>query len=440
VSTVRERGDAATLAPTAATTSAERSRTDRVEEINTPGGVRAYLIREASLPFLSMAVHFRGGAASDPADRPGLANLVSGLLDEGAGPYDSQAFRRELEDHAIRVSFDADRDGVTGELKTLTAHRERAFELLRLALTSPRFDEEPVGRVRGQILADLRRREADPDYLASRRWFAEAFPDHPYGHPTRGTPESLAAIGINDIRAFAATRLGRDNLYVGVAGDITADELAPRLDRVFAALPERAERPAVPAVAPTTGRTAVTRLPIPQSVVTFGTPGVARQDPEHYAAYIANYILGGGGFASRLTEQVREKRGLAYSVYSYLYDLDSSPLWLGGVSTNNGQVAESLRLIRHEMAGMAAGEISEDDLRNAKTYLTGSFALRLTSNDQVARTLVGMLVQDLGRDFLERRNGLVEAVTLDEVKRASARVFGAEPLVSIAGMPEGIDG
>ncbi len=435
---VRERAGVA-LSPTAAVSTAPPARADRVEEIVTPGGVRAYLLREPALPFLSLAVHFRGGAAADPAGRPGLAHLVAGLLDEGAGPYDSQAFRRELEDHAIRVSFDADRDGVTGEMKTLTAHRERAFELLRLAVTSPRFDEEPVGRARAQVLADLRRKEADPDYLASRRWFAEAFPDHPYGHPTRGTPESLDAIGPDDIRAFAATRLGRDNLFVGVAGDITAAELSSRLDQVFGALPERAERPPVPPVTPRTGRTAVTRLPIPQSVVTFGTPGVARHDPDHYPAYVANYILGGGGFASRLTEEVREKRGLAYSVYSYLYDLDASPLWLGGVSTNNGQVAESLRLIRQEMAGMAAGEISEEDLRNAKTYLTGSFALRLTSNDQLARTLVGMLVQNLGRDFLERRNALVEAVTLDEVRRASARVFGAEPLVSIAGTPEGID-
>jgi zinc protease len=183
------------LSPTAAVSTAPPARADRVEEIVTPGGVRAYLLREPALPFLSLAVHFRGGAAADPAGRPGLAHLVAGLLDEGAGPYDSQAFRRELEDHAIRVSFDADRDGVTGEMKTLTAHRERAFELLRLAVTSPRFDEEPVGRARAQVLADLRRKEADPDYLASRRWFAEAFPDHPYGHPTRARPRAWTRSG-----------------------------------------------------------------------------------------------------------------------------------------------------------------------------------------------------------------------------------------------------
>src|SRR5436305_364331 len=196
---------------------------------------------EPALPFLSLAMHIRGGGAADPADRAGLAYFGTGLLDEGAGPYDSMAFRREIEDHAIRLGFDADRDGVSGELKTLTTHREHAFELLRLALTEPRFDEEPAARVRGQIAAELRRLEAEPNYLASRAWFERAFPDHPYSRPTRGPPESVAAIDRDDLTTFAHRRLGRDSLVVGVAGDITADALAPLLDHAFGGLPATAE-------------------------------------------------------------------------------------------------------------------------------------------------------------------------------------------------------
>jgi zinc protease len=364
--------------------------------------------------------------------------MAAGLLDEGAGPYDSQAFRAELEDNAIRLSFDADRDGVSGELKTLTDRRAHAFELLRLALTAPRFDTEPVERVRSQILAELRRRETDPDYLSSRAWFAAAFPGHPYGRPTRGTPLSIPTVTAEDCRAFAASRLARDRLVVGVAGDITAAELAPLLDATFGDLPAGRPAPEVPPASPRVGAVEIVRLPIPQSVVTFGHAGLERKDPDYHAAHIANYILGGGGFSSRLLEEIREKRGLAYSAYSYLYELDASPLWLGGVATNNRQVAQSVELVRRELKRMADGEVDEADLANARTYLTGSFPLRLTSNDQIAKTLTGMLVQDLGRDYLERRNGLVEAVTLGDVRRVAARLFSGELLVAVVGDPEGL--
>ena len=412
--------------------------TARVEEVVGACGVRAYLLREPAVPFLSVALHVRGGGAVDPAGREGLAFMASGLLDEGAGPYDSQAFRGELEDHAIRLHFEADRDGVSGELRTLTATRAKAFELLRLALTEPRFDPEPVERVRSQVLADLRRRESDPDYLASRAWFAAAFPGHPYGRPTRGTAETIAAVTAADCRAFAADRLARDRLVVGVAGDVTADELGPLLDATFGDLPAGPALPDLPAVAPRVGVVEVLRLAIPQSVVVFGHGGLDRHDPDYYAGYTANYILGGGGFASRLLEEVREKRGLAYSAYSYLHELDKAPLWLGGVATNNQQVEQSLAIVRAELARMARGDLDATDLGHAKTYLTGSFPLRLTSNEQVAKMLVGMLVHGLGRDFLARRNALVDAVTLDDLRRVSARLFSGELLVSVVGDPVGL--
>lgn len=409
-----------------------------VEEVVSASGVRAYLIREPRIPFLALSFHIRGGGALDPPGREGLAYMASGLLDEGAGAYDSQAFRAQLEDHAIRLQIEADRDGVQGDLRTLTAHREHAFELLRLALSEPRFDAEPVERVRSQILADLRRRESDPDYLASRGWFATAFPHHPYGRPSRGTPESIAAITPEDCRGFVARHLARGRLLVGVSGDITAEELRPLLDATFAGLPATTDLPDVPTTSPVVGRVEVQRLTIPQSVVIFGHGGMERQDPDYYAAHVANYILGGGGFSSRLLEEVREKRGLAYSAYSYLQELDAAPLWLGGVATNNEQVAQSLAIVRGELARMARGELGETDLADAKTYLTGSFPLRLTSNDQVAKMLVGMLVHDLGRDFLDRRNDLIEAVTLDDLKRVSARLFSRELLVSVVGDPVGL--
>lgn len=412
-----------------------------VQEVVTESGIRAYLVPEPSIPFLSLSLEFRGGSATDPDGKAGLAYMVSGLLDEGAGPYDSQAYRAELDDNAISLSFDADRDGLSGDLRTLTETRDHAFDLLRLALQEPRFDEEPVGRVRSQILGDLARRESDPQYVASRLWFEKAFPDHPYGRPTRGTKASVAGLTAVDLRRFVAERLARDNLVVGVSGDITADELKPLLERTFGGLPAHANGIDVPKVAPETApRPVVERLDIPQSVVVFGKAGIPRDDPDYYAAYVANYILGGGGFSSRLLEEIREKRGLAYGAASYLYDLDDSPLWLGGVATRNDAVAQSVDLVRQEARRMAAGEVDATDLDNAKTYLTGSFPLRLTSNGQIAGMLVSVQLAHLGRDYLDRRNGLIEAVTLDDLKRVAKRLFSGDLLVTVVGQPQGVEG
>ncbi len=409
-----------------------------VQEVVTPLGIHAYLLREPAIPFLSMAFYFEGGAAQDPKGLDGLSNMAAGLLDEGAGRYDSKAFRSALEDNAIRLSFDADRDGFSGELKTLDSTREFAFELLRLSLTEPRFDPEPVERIRGQILADLRRRETDPDYQAARAWFARAFEGHPYARPTRGTPETVEAITRDDLRRFVADRLARGNLHIGVAGDITAEELAPLLDSTFGRLPEKPKLNEIPAATPKTAGVVIRRMEIPQSVVVFGHGGIPRKDPDYYAAYVANYILGGGGFSSRLTEEIREKRGLVYSVYSYLYDARYAPLWLGSLATRNETVAEAIDLVRKEVARMAKGEIGQKEVDDAKTYLTGSFPLRLTSNDRIARTLVAMSYQGLGRDYLEKRNSYIEAVTLDDVRRAAARLFAPDTLFSVVGNPDGL--
>ncbi len=411
----------------------------QVELVETQGGITAYLVNEPAVPLLAMTFQWRGGAAADPLGAEGLSRMVAGLLDEGAGELDSLAFRTVLEDQAIRLGFAHERDAFSGRLLTLTENREQAFDLLRLALAEPRFDAEPVERIRGQLTVDIQRRRSDPSTMAARAWFEHAFGAHPYGRTTQGSVDSIQAITVDQLRDYVTARLARENLIIGVAGDITAEELAPLLDRTFGHLPATASLPALDAVTPAVGAVLVQRINVPQSVVTLGLPGIARDDPDYYAAYVANYIIGGGGFASRLTEEVREKRGLAYSVYSYLADTELSPLWMGGVATKNEQVAQSIDVIRTELARMAGGDVGAEDLANAKTYLTGSFPLRFTSNEQVARILVGMQADDLGIDYLDRRNALIEAVTLDDVRRVSARLFERELLVSIVGDPSDIE-
>jgi len=427
---------------TALTLSATRAEAAaKVEHVVSPGGIEAYLISEPSIPFMSLSMRFAGGAISDPEGREGVANLLSGLLDEGAGDLDSQAFQTELEDLAIRLGFSAGRDSFSGDLKTLTENRERAFELLRLALTEPRFDDEPVQRIKSQIQASLRRRLDDPDRLASKTWFERAFDGHVYSRPVDGTIESVDAITTDDLKTFTQSRLAKDNLLIGVAGDITADELGPLLDQTFGTLPATAEPLPSTMAEPEENGISVVRQDVPQSKVLFGQKGLEREDPDFYTAYVANHILGGGGFSSRLTKEIREARGLAYSVYSYLYPTDLAPIWLGGLGTSNASVTQALDVVQEEIKRMAEGDVSEQELTDAKTYLTGSFPLRLTSNDRIAGLLVSMQVNDLGIDYLEKRNGFIEAVTLDDLKRVTARLYDPSNLLTVVvGNPPDIEG
>lgn len=411
------------------------------QRVVSPGGIEAWLIEDRSNPIIALDVGFRGGAVTDPADKAGRARMAAALLDEGAGGLDSQAFQKELADLSIRLSFDAGRDTFTGSLTTLTRNRERAFELLRLALTEPRFDAEPVERIRQQLIVRAKRDAVDPDSVAWSTLTAALYPDHPYGRRTDGTPESLAAIERADLEAFVAERLARDNLYIGVAGDISAAELGPLLDAVFGALPAESAPIAAGAADPAAdGGTIVVDKEVPQSVVALGHGGIARDDPDYYTAYAVNYILGGGGFASRLYTEVREARGLAYSVYSYLNPLDRSSLVLGGVATANARVGESLELIRQEWARMAAEGPSAEELADAKTYLTGSFPLRFNSTGALSRILVGMQMEKLGLDYLERRNDYIEAITLEDARRVAAELYKPEALTAVVvGRPDGIE-
>ena len=412
-----------------------------VQQVVSPGGIEAWLIQDESNPIIAVQAVFAGGAAADPDGKAGLAGMAAATLDEGAGDLDSQAFQKELADLSIRLGFRAGRDSFAGSLTTLTRNRDRAFDLLRLALTEPRFDTEPVERIRQQLIIRAQRNAVDPDAVAWSTLMATLYPDHPYGRQRNGTAETLAAIETSDLTAFVTERLALDNLYIGVAGDITPEDLGLLLDSTFGALPAEAAPLDLPEVSPSTdGGTIVIDKEVPQSVVALGQSGLRRDDPDYYTAYAVNYILGGGGFASRLYEEVREKRGLAYGVYSYLQPLDHSALVVSGVATGNARVAESIEIIRAEWARMAAEGPTAEELENAQTFLTGSFPLRFDSTGALADILAGMQFEDLGIDYLERRNGYIEAITLEDARRVAGSLFKPEELTAVVvGQPENVE-
>jgi len=396
-----------------------------IETVTSPGGVEAWLVEDDTVPVVMMNFAFQGaGSSQDPADKPGVANLLSTLLDEGAGEYDSEAFQAALQDRSVRMSFSADRDSFYGQMKMLADNPQDGIELLRTALDDPHFADEAIGRMSAQIISGIRRDLRDPNQVAARAWSASAYPDHPYGRPSDGTEETVATIGKPDLEAFKARTFARDNLHVVVVGAIDAETLEPLLDEAFGGLPETADLVTVPNVEPITGEIVTETMDVPQTAIRFGGPGLERDDPDFIPAYVMNYILGGGSFSSRLFDEIREKRGLAYSVYSYIVPLDHSAIFGGGTATRADRADETVRIIREEIAQMAAEGPTEAELEEAKAYLTGAYPLRFDSSASIASQLLSIQLEDLGVDYVDERNDLIEAVTLEDVKRAADRVLG----------------
>ena len=394
-----------------------------IQVVKSKSGITAWLVEEHSLPIVSVSAAFRGGAAMDPVQKLGLANMVSGLLDEGAGDLDSNAFQSRLADKAIRMSFDADKDTFSASMRMLSEFKDEAFDLLALALTKPRFDQAAVERIRSQIIVGIKYSEQDPQTIMAKTWRAAYFGDHPYGHDTQGTPETVAAITPDDLRTFVKERFAKDNLYVAVVGDVTPDELRGLLDKAFGGLPGKSVPYIMPPVTPAAGK--VIRVPkdVPQAVVEFGEEGILRKDPDWYPAYVMNYILGGGGFTSRLTEVVREKNGLAYTVGTGLSPLDYAGIFAGFVGTDAKTVDKSKELIEQEVSRMARDGVTQEELDAAKSYLTGSYPLNFDTSGKIAGQLLGVQMEGLGLDYIDKRNSMVEAVTLDQVNAAAKRLL-----------------
>jgi zinc protease len=411
-----------------------------IQQLTSPAGQDFWLVEEHAIPIVSLEIGFRGGSRLDPAGKAGLAEFTMAMMNEGAGELDTVAFSNRADDISARLGFDAGRDSVQVSGQFLTETLDEGTELLATALADPRFDAEPVARVRGQILSGIAQAENDPGEVAGKEWFAQAFPDHPYGTPQEGTRETVAAITAEDLRAAQKALMTRANAHIAIVGDVGPERAGQIVDRLVAGLPEGEPVGADPAGTVPPPGIHVVEQDVPQSVAVFGHQGIARDDPDFIPAYVMNYILGGGGFSSRLTEEVREKRGLAYGVYSYLTEMESAELYMGGVQTANERVAESLEVIRAEWARMAEEGVTAEELEKAKTYLTGSFPLRFDSNAKIANYLVFVMMEDLGADYINERNDLIEAVTLEDVGRVAGRLLKPDQLsFVVVGKPVGLN-
>jgi zinc protease len=408
----------------------------KIDRVVSPAGIEIWLVQEPTVPLIAMDFAFRGGTSQDPVDKPGLASMVAGLIDEGSGNLDSRAFHERAESKAIEISFSATRDIFSGSLRTLVENKDEAFELMHTSLTSPHFDPADVERIRGETFAILRRETTSPNEMASKSWWETAFAGHPYAHPSRGTLDSVATITVDDLRGYVKNVFARDTLKVGIVGNIDAATAGALVDKVFAGLPAHANLREVPFAQPQgLGRLVRVDLDVPQSVVLLGGAGIRRNDPDFMAAFLVNHILGGAAMSSRLYSEVREKRGLAYSIYSTLVPLDSTALFMSATATRTEAAGQTLDLVLQEIHRIAEEGPTAAELAKAKSYQKGSFPLRFDTSTKVAAQLVLMQIEDLGIDYIDKRNDLVEAVTLADVKRVAKRLLEGGMLVTVVGRP-----
>lgn len=401
-----------------------------IKVVTSPGGIKAWLVEAHNNPLLALKFSFEGGNSQDPKGKEGVANFVTAMLDEGAGELPSGEFQEQMETLAMRMSYEDSRDTFYGNFETLTRNRAESLKLLRLALTKPRFDEDAVDRIREQLLANMVYADRDPEKVAAKEWFATAFEGHPYGRPSQGTEASVHGITRQDLEDYRKRIFVKDRLKIVAVGDITEAELGKALDDVFGDLPKTAELLPVPFVKPVTGgREKWIEMDVPQAVAVFGVGAMLRKDPDFLIAFVLNQLVGGGGFASRLMEEVREKRGLAYSVYSYLQPFKHASLLSGGVATKSEAITQSLDVIRGELKKIAEDGPSAEEFENAKKYLIGSYALRFDTNSKIASQLLGLYEDDFEPDYVLKRNDLVAQITIDDAKRVAKRLLDNNDLI-----------
>lgn len=410
----------------------------KIQDVTSPGGVKAWLVEAPEIPFVALELVFAGGATLDPPNKEGAVSLMTSLLEEGTGDLDAAGFAAARDSLASSLSFNPSKETISVSARFLTENAEATIDLLRRALLEPSFQPDAIERVRMQYLSNLKAEESDPGAIAGQLFNEIAFGPHAYARPSDGTLETMAALTADDLRAVHKTALTREGLIVAASGDINAETLGRLLDRLLSDLPAQGPKPIDKAEVLLNGQVAVEQFPGPQSMILFGHEGLSVKHPDFFAAYIAAEIFGGSRFGTRLMTEVREKRGLSYGIGAGFSGYEKADLLSGQVQTANATVKETMDVIRAEWARIR--EITPEELADTKKYLTGAYPLRWDGNAAIARLLAGMQRQGYPIDYPQKRNSYIEAVTLEQAQAAAQTWFHPDKLsFVIVGAPEGLD-
>ena len=407
----------------------------KVQKISSPEfKIGAYLLEDKHNPIISISFIFKSaGYASDNEGEEGIANMVAALLKDGTNDLDAQAFKEELENLAIGLNFNVDKDDFSGSLLTTKENAAKAFELLKKVLSNPRFEAIDVARVKQELFEALKRQSEQPEDVLSLALAEEIYGKHPYGRNSIGKAEDIAKIDEEKLRVFVKDNFSRQNLIVGIAGDISKAEAENFLDEVFGVLPANGKINFVPeAKIDFDGREKLITRKGGQNIVVMAWQGVSRKDKDFYPLFVANHILGGSGLTSRLSQKIREEKGLTYGVYSYLSLSDKSPLLAASFAATPEKYTQAREILTQQWQTFKDEGVSAQELKKAKDYLVASYNLRFASIGNIAEILAAMQKYDLGLDFLQKRNDYVREVTLDQVNEAAKKYFDYEKQISAA--------
>ena len=399
----------------------------------TAQGAQVYFVESRQLPMLDLAVSFPAGSARDPVRKPGLAQLTHNLLDQGAGGWSDTRIAHEMADVGAILSGSFDRDRAAVSLRTLSSGNEknRALDTFLRVLQKPDFPPAVVTREKPRALAGIRESEADPGEVASKAFFRALYGAHPYAHDESGDAESIRTLSRADLQAFYRAHYTATNAVIALIGDVSRAEAERIAERISTGLPTGSALPGLPvprAVPPTAQSIA---HPSAQSHVLVGALGMARNDPDFFPLFVGNYVLGGGGFDSRLMREIRDKRGYAYSAYSYFLPMSEAGPFQLGLQTQAKQADDALKVAIATLRDFVNAGPTEAELKQAKDNLTGGFPLRIDSNRKILDYLSVIGFYRLPLDYLDTWVGKVEAVTVGDVKDAFARRLNPDALSTV---------
>lgn len=403
-----------------------------IQEVKTPGGITAWLVESHNLPMVSVEINFRAGSVFEPKGKEGLAYFTASLIDEGAGSYDAEAFKQQLEAIGARFGGGADAQDISINLHTLSEHREKAFGLLALAIRQPRFDAEAVKRMKDGMTASVHKGDEDPSTVAWRLFRPAVYGKHPYANDGEGTLASIKGLKAEDAKNWREKNFTKANMVVAVVGDITPAQLAPLLDEALGGLPQGTSRNSVAAGPQATVAAVHThKMDVPQGTVLLGHLGLPRSDGDYFKMLVMNEILGGGVLTSRLGADVREKHGLVYDVRSVNAPMPHAGMFYVSLATDNAKVEKALSLVRKHLRQIAAKPVTRQEFDDAKAYLIGSFPLRMDSNTKLLGMLAMMQSEGLGLNYLAEWPKKVEAVTLEDVQQVAKRLIHPDAMTLV---------
>ena len=398
------------------------------QNLKTNSGIEFWFVEDKSIPIVSVSFSFKGGSSNDTKNKNGISNLMTSLLDEGTRNLTSKQFKNEMKMKGMKLSFSTQKDKIDGVFQIISSQAKEGFDLFYEALNHPSFNELDIERVKKQVISSIKIDESDLSTLASNKFNQNFFKDHVFSKNIKGSEDSLKNITKLDLVDFHKKSLLRNNLIIGVSGNINVNQIKKYIELVFGELEDNQQIYSIQKFNSLSVGEKIFEMKTPQSSVLFGHPGLERNNDNFFALRIANYILGGGGFQSRLYKNIREKKGLVYSIYSYLLSYENDGVIVGGFQTRNISVFETINNVKNEWKKIHSRGITKDELDNAKAYFNGSFTRNFTSTLSIARLLQVVQYYELGADYFIKREKIINSLNLELVNKVISDYFSEDKL------------